>query len=147
MFSVFKHTIDLSDQGLTEIPKLPWFVWKLYLYNNKITKIENLPWFVWELQLSGNKIKKIENLPWFVSILNLGRNYIKHITNMPYYNRCYVCDNKIRKNSESTFISNNRIKSAKKHISNVSHNKIKDYSYVMWFYPVKNKYVSWLHDY
>lgn len=115
-YKIINGKLDLSDMGLTEIPKdLPvGLITILKLTCNNITKLENIPESVLHLHAEYNGITTVGDLPTGLLSLYVCRNKIEYLDHLP---------SKLTK----LFLSKNRLKSITLgNIKQLSHLDIRD---------------------
>lgn len=74
--------LDLSDQGLLFLPRIPDTVRILYCHNNKLTSLDGLHNDIRILYCSGNLIKELSNLPENLEYLNIDDHVV--LKDIPY---------------------------------------------------------------
>ena len=71
--------LDLSQNNIHGIPKLPVNLKTFIATHNKIKEIQNLNDNLMELNLSNNLIEQVCNIPLNIELLNVSRNLIKYV--------------------------------------------------------------------
>ena len=91
-----KDTIlDLSQLGLTQLPKLPDLVFNLDCSHNELTDLGSLPSTLKDLNCMYNKLSQIKNLPHYLDILDCSNNELTKLE-LPFgLKRLYCYHNKL----------------------------------------------------
>lgn len=76
-------TVDLTNRGLTSLPRLPNSLGGLEIGGNKLTKLPRLPPDLRVLDIGENLLTNITELPNSLRILDIGKNPLRSIAPIP----------------------------------------------------------------
>jgi hypothetical protein len=77
------NRLDLSDNKLASLPKLPKYLTSLYCYNNQLTSLPELPDTLYELYCPNNQLTSLPKLPPKLTFLNVYSNQLTSLPKLP----------------------------------------------------------------